>query len=310
MGATDYPILKGVNLGLVASNIAATGWTNGAIRHSDSANNPISPLQVMGKHLKVDLYSGGAVTSSYYASPFNTLGVSTRPTAADYKGKFFHEFRNGGQDDELLLATQQGTTYGWDNLNAYNANVRAGRLNSLAYSEIPAAGITATADNSYLTFTPDKTIDGDNGTYWSHNGSVAAGTSWLKYDLATAKKVSKIRFWQETGTVAVLTVVVTGSNDDSTYTEVGRFKTRAIEDASHLINPTIAYRYYKLSFATTETAWLAVRTVQLFRPIISGEIVGSETTTYANDAAADADTNLPSGSFYMITGARTLYRKP
>ena len=32
--------------------------------------------------------------------------------------------------------------------------------------------------------------------------------------------------------------------------------------------------------------------------------------TYANDAAADADTNLPSKAFYKITGNRTLYQKP
>lgn len=33
-------------------------------------------------------------------------------------------------------------------------------------------------------------------------------------------------------------------------------------------------------------------------------------TTYANDAAADADATLLSGSFYMITGDRTIKRKP
>jgi len=33
-------------------------------------------------------------------------------------------------------------------------------------------------------------------------------------------------------------------------------------------------------------------------------------TSYANDAAADADTALPSGGYYQISGARTIYRKP
>ena len=32
--------------------------------------------------------------------------------------------------------------------------------------------------------------------------------------------------------------------------------------------------------------------------------------SYANDSAADADTNLPSGSHYKITGSRQLYQKP
>lgn len=33
-------------------------------------------------------------------------------------------------------------------------------------------------------------------------------------------------------------------------------------------------------------------------------------STYANDAAADADTNLPSGALYKITGNRQLFQKP
>jgi hypothetical protein len=33
-------------------------------------------------------------------------------------------------------------------------------------------------------------------------------------------------------------------------------------------------------------------------------------TSYADDAAADADTDLPSGSFYKITGSRAVYQKP
>ena len=32
--------------------------------------------------------------------------------------------------------------------------------------------------------------------------------------------------------------------------------------------------------------------------------------TYANDAAADADANLPSGGAYLLTADRTLYIKP
>ena len=33
-------------------------------------------------------------------------------------------------------------------------------------------------------------------------------------------------------------------------------------------------------------------------------------TTYANDASADADTSLPNGAFYKLTGSRIVYQKP
>jgi hypothetical protein len=42
----------------------------------------------------------------------------------------------------------------------------------------------------------------------------------------------------------------------------------------------------------------------------NGFLVYLTLPTYANDAAADADSNLPSKAFYKITGNRTLYQKP
>lgn len=42
----------------------------------------------------------------------------------------------------------------------------------------------------------------------------------------------------------------------------------------------------------------------------TGNINDMAMPVYANDAAADADSNLPSGAVYMLTGSRVLYRKP
>lgn len=42
----------------------------------------------------------------------------------------------------------------------------------------------------------------------------------------------------------------------------------------------------------------------------NGDICSPKTRTYANDAAADADATLLSGSFYQITGSRVVHRKP
>lgn len=41
-----------------------------------------------------------------------------------------------------------------------------------------------------------------------------------------------------------------------------------------------------------------------------GYLISSDLTEYANDAAADADTALPSGYFYKLTGDRAIYQKP
>lgn len=42
----------------------------------------------------------------------------------------------------------------------------------------------------------------------------------------------------------------------------------------------------------------------------TGNILMSDLPVYTNDAAADADTNLPSGSLYKLTGSRAVYQKP
>jgi len=47
-----------------------------------------------------------------------------------------------------------------------------------------------------------------------------------------------------------------------------------------------------------------------FRITNLGYLLYDDAPTYANDAAADADANLPSGGLYLLTGDRTLYRKP
>lgn len=46
-------------------------------------------------------------------------------------------------------------------------------------------------------------------------------------------------------------------------------------------------------------------TLGLLRGLVSPPL-----TSYANDAAADADTSLLSGGFYLITGGRTVFQKP
>jgi len=317
MLASDWPVIQGTNVTLHVSNLALGGaWQNGAIRtpYAASGATLIYPLDVSGNPVKIDRWNSttSAIQDSYYSNPFGARGTGALTAAATTVGRFLADFRQGGQDDGLLMGIQRAgtTTYAFDNLNQYNADVRNGRLNSLSYAEIPLSSITATANSSFGTDLPANTLDGNNATYWRHNGSAAAGTSWLKYDFATARLVTKLRLWPDQP--AVMTITVTGSNDDSTYTEVGRFKTLLAGDGAYLINPTIPYRYYRVNFINTHGAvdWLGVYTAQFWRPIISGEIVGAETKTYANDAAADADAQLPSGSFYMITGARTLYRKP
>ena len=311
--STDWPIFKNRFTTLnVESCGMSGGWANGMIRADQNDLGAGAPLFVLGASFKIDVWNLGtsAIDHSYYSSPFTATGGAVMPSAATYHGRMVHDLRQGGQDDGLILGMQRvGTAqFGWDNLNQYNSDNRNGRFYGISYAEIPASGITASASATAATTTPAMMLDGNDVTLWRHQGSVAGGAAFVKFDLATAKRVARMRFFHDE--VGVLTVTVSGSNNDSTYTEIGRFKTTAVGDLTVLTNPSTAYRYIRLNFATTNTAWLGIKTVQFWRPVITGEIVGSETATYANDAAADADANLPSGAYYLITGGRTLYRKP
>jgi hypothetical protein len=319
MAATDWPIIKGRFLQLTTINVASPGnWINGGIRVDSSGDMLAHPLAHYGDHLKVDLYSTAtsAILASYWASPFGNMGLAAYPLAGTANhGRFFTELELGAQDDQIYHITQRGGSglFARDNLLQYASDVRSGRFANIGFQQIDNSTITATANNHYLTFTPSRVIDGDDATTWVHNGSVAGGTSFLKLDLGAGKasRVGLIRYRGAAASVPRMTVTVSGSNDDSAYTEIGRFALRTTDDdITAFLNGAIAYRYYRLNFTTTDTTWLSVSTVSLFRPITSGLIVGTETPTYANDAAADADLNLPSGAYYLITGTRTLYRKP
>lgn len=63
---------------------------------------------------------------------------------------------------------------------------------------------------------------------------------------------------------------------------------------------------------TTNLSNLVFRTddTSRFEITETGKVVIPAIATYANDAAADADTTLPSGGLYKITGSRQLLIKP
>jgi hypothetical protein len=309
MGATDWPIMKSRYLTLIAENVVAPGtWTNGTIRAEKDTGN-LYPVHVLGAAMLIDVYnvSTATIEYSYVSSPFGTRGGGTLEAASVWKGRFLTDFRQGGMDDLVLFATQLAGTdqYAWDNLQQYNTDVRNGRLSQLSYEVVPTAGCTATASATYGGTAAANTIDGDDETLWNLGGSAAGGTSWLKYDFGAgnAPVISKLRYLPY-DSVQVMTVVVSGSNDDSTWTEVGRFKTLKAIDGTYLIHPAIGYRYYRLSFLTAETVWLAVYTVSFWRsvltgPLSSGSVIPWEIQVACSDETTAITTGTGKATFRM-----------
>jgi hypothetical protein len=309
--AGDYPILKGQYLTLRLGNLQIAGsWPQGLVRAQSSILSELYPVESMGRAWRIDNYNTttSAIVDSYYSSAFGTRGPGALTASASFKGRLLTDLRQGGEDDKLLFGLQTGpASYALDNLNQYNSDRRAGKFRNLGDTPIDTSGVTVTASAGSDIAT---VIDGNPATFWNKGSAANVGSPWLKFDFGASYSpiISRVRYLPQT--IGEMQVVVSGSPDNSTWTEVGRFKTKTIVDGSYPINPTIGYRYYRMDFTTSETAWLAVYEVDFWRPIVTGEIVGAETKTYANDAAADADAQLPSGAFYMITGGRTLYRKP
>lgn len=96
--------------------------------------------------------------------------------------------------------------------------------------------------------TVDNLIDGDyrgvtNDYLWFVNGQ---STREIKFDLGVAKKITDFA-WVQSGAASHGTWIMEGSNDDSSYTQLGSsFTLGAAAIDKHNLSNSTAYRYYKL----------------------------------------------------------------
>jgi len=114
------------------------------------------------------------------------------------------------------------------------------------------ASITVTVDLAVDAGTLDNLVDGQFGTNTSDSivrALVPVGGHWFKFDFGTAKVVNEARWYESSGGASSGTWKWQGSNDDSSYTDIGSTFVLALttpETQTSLNGNTTAYRYYRL----------------------------------------------------------------
>ena len=124
--------------------------------------------------------------------------------------------------------------------------------------------IVATSNAFYPGYPITRMINGYTGstaTQASWGGQACSGL-WMKFDFGTGKVINEAKWYQSSiGSQGVWKWQ--GSNDDSSYTDIGTSFTLGIDSQPQIITAlsanTTTYRYYKLqgvSGSTTSNYWL------------------------------------------------------
>lgn len=133
-------------------------------------------------------------------------------------------------DDEIKTFTNPGP-----DASAYYRAIGTGDRTSII--TLSATNITAGAG------APSALINGTQAdTYWWSNAT-GAGTAWLKFDLVDKYAIDQFRWTQDVSNTHGVWRFE-GSNDDSTYTQVGSDIT--LGPGTFNFSNTTSYRYYRL----------------------------------------------------------------
>ncbi len=129
----------------------------------------------------------------------------------------------------------------------------AGNANQ-SYNHLGGVGdrtgiITVTASVGLLTGSAGGIVNGliyDTSQFF--NGGLSASAHWIKFDFGVARKLTEAK-WYQSSAVSQGTWKWQGSNDDSTYTDVGSSFTLGAtspQSQTSLNGNTTAYRYWKM----------------------------------------------------------------
>lgn len=145
------------------------------------------------------------------------------------------------------------------------------------YVKLDLSFETKTASSVYSTYVAANAFDGDiNTNWWAHT----AYTQWLKVQFGISKAVQKVRLYIKESGDAPHTVIIYGSNDDSTYdllhTATG-FNESASWNDIEFINPTF-YTYYKfvVEYALGKGDWIKVWELELYESITKQRTILSD----------------------------------
>jgi hypothetical protein len=151
-----------------------------------------------------------------------------------------HRFR------KKLLATI------FSNVNTFGAHSIASAAKKYSYANTLGTGdrrstITVTTSGGSSSGTVANLVDGTTSSNPFFSGGVT-----FKFDLGSAKVIKQVR-WKQTNTTAHGIYKWQGSNDDSSYTDIGDAFTlggATVNIQQTLINNETAFRYYKLTPTT------------------------------------------------------------
>jgi hypothetical protein len=130
-------------------------------------------------------------------------------------------------------------------------------------SLLDLSGAAVTTLNQYSTsYTGAKAIDNNTSTYW--RGTTAV--NWLKLQLPEAKCVTQIRLYL--GSYYIKTFTFSGSNDGSTWTQLGGEYTAASSSTAQWytfeIDNKVPYLYYRMDTLTTYSSRVYLYELELY----------------------------------------------
>ena len=221
-----------------------------------------------------------------------------------YAASDFGEF-----DDDSGIWKPKKPSVTWGS-NGFFLEFQNGRKSILGTS---TASISTTG-GWYSSYSVAATlIDGDFTTYVQSNNT--AQTATFKFDLGsgiTKIVTSYLIDWGQTAGVSQ--VVLSGSNDDSSYTTIDT-NTSLTTTGSGTVNEyqtvtnSTAYRYYKLAYTQNNSDYPYVQQVEMYTTNTDG--LGNDTSGNGNDllpdnmaAVTDQCTDTPTNNFATLRIAR------
>ena len=123
-----------------------------------------------------------------------------------------------------------------------------------------------TSISGYGYMTPDSSVSGTTKRHWW--GANNNGQHWLLVEFGTAKVITVVKFscyWQDgTSKWHSGTVVVQGSNDGSTFTDIATFSSlpESETQTEYSLSNSTTYKYYRFICTSGGTSYTGLGKIQ------------------------------------------------
>lgn len=132
---------------------------------------------------------------------------------------------------------------------------------NITFEQLGLQSVTASSNSSEVY----RVIDGINSTYWHSDDNTEYQNVWWRMNFKSAIKINKmkIRVTAGGGTTYFASGKIQGSNNGTSWTDLYTLTASStVEEIT--INPTLAYRYYRvLASATSSTRSIQIYEVQV-----------------------------------------------